>query len=438
MISRQSLAFIKILNCLWYLQLLASSTCSGFTLPTRPASQSTLGKSRSQHDLLYNRNHPPLGFYKRDTRTIVYASTAAKATEPVVETIQVQLSTGISAQVMTSKAIATKVLSTPSNLFASLFKFDNKKATTGRRNANTKPPLVFIHGSLHASWCWAEHYLPYFARLGYDTYALSLRGTGGTFAGEGVTKVKIGEHVEDLTSFLSYVDMDQQAKGGSATSASKVESLPPVLIAHSFGGMLVMKYLEKNLLEGENETTAWLSGVGLLCSVPPSGNGKMTGRFLKRSLVDSWKITAGLAMKKCVTNESLCRELFFGGEIKELKDGGVEDYGISTEDIKRYQGYFRRDTDAIIDLIDLAKQLPSVNTDSMGACLFKERLPPSLVVGAQNDFIVDEEGVIETAQYFGVQPTIVDSPHDVMLGARWETCAENIQLWLESNKVNNQ
>ena len=40
----------------------------------------------------------------------------------------------------------------------------------------------------------------------------------------------------------------------------------------------------------------------------------------------------------------------------------AEDYGISTNDIRRYQGYvyFRRDTDVIIDLNDLGKQLSSV------------------------------------------------------------------------------
>ena len=52
------------------------------------------------------------------------------------------------------------------------------------------------------------------------------------------------------------------------------------------------------------------------------------------------------------------------------KDRKVEDYGISTKEIRRYQAYFRRDTDAIIYLNDLAKQLPSLKTDSMGTSLF--------------------------------------------------------------------
>lgn len=48
-----------------------------------------------------------------------------------------------------------------------------------KKNPNEKieknsPPLVFIHGSFHAAWCWAEHWLPFFSQHGFDSYALSL------------------------------------------------------------------------------------------------------------------------------------------------------------------------------------------------------------------------------------------------------------------------
>jgi len=36
--------------------------------------------------------------------------------------------------------------------------------------------LVFVHGSYHAAWCWAEHWFPFFSQSGYDCYALSLLG----------------------------------------------------------------------------------------------------------------------------------------------------------------------------------------------------------------------------------------------------------------------
>jgi pimeloyl-ACP methyl ester carboxylesterase len=37
-------------------------------------------------------------------------------------------------------------------------------------------PMLFVHGMSHAAWCWEEEFIPYFTALGYDCYALSLRG----------------------------------------------------------------------------------------------------------------------------------------------------------------------------------------------------------------------------------------------------------------------
>lgn len=57
-----------------------------------------------------------------------------------------------------------------------------QKGTVGNSNTDTdkrsseNPPLVFVHGSYHAAWCWAEHWFPFFSSCGYDCYALSLLG----------------------------------------------------------------------------------------------------------------------------------------------------------------------------------------------------------------------------------------------------------------------
>lgn len=47
-----------------------------------------------------------------------------------------------------------------------------------QNNELKNPPLVFIHGSYHAAWCWAEHWLPFFSENGFDCYALSLLDQG--------------------------------------------------------------------------------------------------------------------------------------------------------------------------------------------------------------------------------------------------------------------
>ena len=45
-------------------------------------------------------------------------------------------------------------------------------------------PLLFVHGTWHAAWCWDEHFLDFFADKGYRAVALSLRGHGVNRPGE--------------------------------------------------------------------------------------------------------------------------------------------------------------------------------------------------------------------------------------------------------------
>mmetsp|Transcript_17433 Transcript_17433/g.27337 ORF Transcript_17433/g.27337 Transcript_17433/m.27337 type:complete len:413 (-) Transcript_17433:23-1261(-) len=341
-------------------------------------------------------------------------------------TRQIQLGSGTIAEVIT--CIPPKKTASPDmleNIFSSLFGNDNTSSSSSSKN--NKPTLAFLHGSFHASWCWAEKYMPYFASLGYPCVAFSLQGTGGTPVMEmGVTKVKIASHVADLNAFLKGLSDDDTATLGLGLG----DDPKIVLVGHSFGGLTIMKWLEQayngdnNNDDDDNNTNnsidVNLAGVGLMCSVPPSGNGAMTMRFIRRSLRDAWKITAGFVMKKAITDKAICRDLFFGGT--------EDDNGISDEDVERYQSYFQRDTVATIDLGDLAKKLPSALADEeTGRAPFVDRLPPVFVVGATEDFIVDREGVDETARYMGLEkPLIVDSPHDVMLGRRWNNGANAI------------
>lgn len=281
------------------------------------------------------------------------------------------------------------------------------------------PPLLFLHGSFHGAWCWTEKYFQYFVDKGYPVVAPSWRGTGGTYAGDGVKKVQIAQHVADFNALLKRLP--------EVTTSTE----PPVIICHSFGGVAVMKALEE-----DPSLCGRLGGVVMMCSVPPSGNGKLTIRTMRRSLKDSYKITMGFAAKRCIKKEDLCRDLFFGGTKDLLPDGTMDNQGIPSEDVKRYQSYFARDSAAIIDLLDLAKKLPSATVDKDGRAAYVAQLPPSMVLGATRDFIVDSEGVEETARYFGVSsPILVDSPHDVMLGRNWEYSAEALATWLRDTKL---
>lgn len=244
---------------------------------------------------------------------------------------------------------------------------------------------------------------------------------------KGVKKVKIESHVADLDSFLRGLSSKSKCNLGLDLG----DKPQIVLVGHSFGGLTIMKWLEQYYSESTNRTDVNLAGVGLLCSVPPSGNGPMTIRYLFRSLSDSWKITVGFAMKKAIVDKALCRQLFFGGELP--------DSGISDGDLERYQSYFERDTAATIDLGDLAGKLPSILVDKKtGNAPFVSYLQQlalkPYVLGASDDFIVDKEGVSETGRYMGLDEQdidIVDSPHDVMLGKKWQSGANAILQWVK-------
>lgn len=278
--------------------------------------------------------------------------------------------------------------------------------------------------------------MPYFASLGYPCVALSLQGTGGTPAvPEGAKKVKISNHVDDWNAFLEGLGDNSDGALGLGLGIN-----PQIaLIGHSFGGLTIMKWLEQYYSQSPNEDDDTqhqpkqqinLGGVALLCSVPPSGNGPMTLRYLLRSFVDSYKITVGFAMKKAIVDKPLCRDLFFGGN--------DDDNGISDQDLERYQSYFERDTVATIDLADLATKLPSLLVDKQsGNAPFAKQLQTlplkPLVVGTLDDFIVDRKGVDETSRYMGIKGggLMVDSPHDVMLGNKWRNGADAILNWVK-------
>ncbi|CAJ1950818.1 unnamed protein product [Cylindrotheca closterium] len=127
---------------------------------------------------------------------------------------------------------------------------------------------------------------------------------------------------------------------------------------------------------------------------------------------------------------------------------------LSDSDIQKYQEFFARDTKVSTDTKNLP--WPSMKMDRLGRASYVNELPPCLVVGGTQDFMVDEKGCIETANYFGLmqengeeatreitieekrQQTkrmgllMVDAPHDLMLVPQWKDIADELQAWIQS------
>lgn len=316
---------------------------------------------------------------------------------PAIHDVRVDLSNGIRAQVLHASP---------------------KNPTTSH------PPIVFLHGSFHGPWAFQEHFFPFFLVRGHPVCAYAWRGTSGTFAGADVKKVKAEQHVDDLNCFFQQLP-----------SILK-NNRKPIVICHSFGGILFLKYLEylSSTTTKPTKLSDRFAGIIMLSSVPPSGHKEMTKRIMKRSWRDTWKIVRGIPMKGALTNARLCRDLFFD-DPPPLENDDDDHVGVSDEDLARFQAHFVQDSKVTVDTADLASNLPA--KDSVGRAIFALDLPPALVIGATRDIIVDYEAVEEMSRYFGLNlpPTLVDSCHDSMLGRNWPKAAEEIHRWIRNNHL---
>ncbi|XP_068636824.1 uncharacterized protein [Aristolochia californica] len=276
----------------------------------------------------------------------------------------------------------------------------------GHKNGTfSKPPLVFVHGSFHAAWCWAPHWLPFFSEFGYDCYALSLLGQGESNVPEGPAAGTLQTHASNIADFI----------------LKEVRS-PPVLIGHSFGGLIVQIYISNMIPPHEphnhfsydkDNLYPALTGAVLVCSVPPSGNGGLVWRYLLSKPVAAIKVTLSLAAKAFAISLPLCKETFFSP--------GMED-----NIVKRYQELMKGSSK--VPLFDLKKLNVSLPSPSVPGDFIE-----LLVLGASDDFIVDVEGLNETARHYGVPPVCIDGvAHDMMLDVSWKKGAQVILSWLNS------
>ena len=99
-------------------------------------------------------------------------------------------------------------------------------APTGR------PPLLMVHGIAHAAWCFAENWLPAAAAAGFPSYAVSLRGHGGSAGGRRLRRTLTRDYVHDVMQTITELPE------------------PPVLIGHSMGAIVAQLVAERYPLRG--------------------------------------------------------------------------------------------------------------------------------------------------------------------------------------------
>lgn len=285
-----------------------------------------------------------------------------------------------------------------------------------RMNKGNNVALILLHGSYHAKWCYLEHFFDYFYEnagadgQNVDVFAMDFRGQGesGMKKDGGNVAGTLERHAEDVREYAKYI------RGGK-----KYEKV--LVVGHSFGGLIAQKVFaeDDDSDDDEREKEAKLfDGMILLASVPPTGNSEMVKRFLKKDLWKSMKITYAFISKQFGADSKSCRECFFSKEVEE-------------KDIKKYMRLINDSSKArLLDLKKLNEELPIVDK-SKGRQKGKEKV---LVIGGKDDYVVDAEGVRETAEFWQVEANLIEGlAHDVMLDAKWQTVAERMMQFVNSS-----
>lgn len=255
--------------------------------------------------------------------------------------------------------------------------------------------MLFVHGSLHAAWCF-RFFQPFFAERGHQTFAISLRGAGLSQSEEEGTSITIEQHIADLNALVDTLNLPQ----------------PPIIIGHSMGGFILQKWVEQGTFNP--------SKMVLIASNPPSGFSKTPFRLLfKLGIPKSVRLTLGFARKLCATDINVCREMFFS----EKDSPGFQEEIEGDHALSEYMQLLQL-TKKTLDRKCL--RVPITNTGTLYGKV--------LVVGAELDCLVDDEGLEETAHFWGTEPyAFPNAPHDLMLYSRWKDVAEYINEGLNKS-----
>ena len=240
-------------------------------------------------------------------------------------------------------------------------------------------PLLFVHGMFCTASSWDKHFLGYFARHGYASHAVNLRGHGNSDGKERLRWTRIAEFVEDV----------EQAVGELPA--------PPVIIGHSMGGFITQKYLE------DHDARAAV----LLSSPSPSGMLPTVIRKALKHPLTLAKINLTLNLRHFIATPKLALDAFFSDELPEAQ---LIEYWKQMQD------------DSVMAFLDMiALDLPRP----------EKVKTPILVIGAGRDNMIAPRENEETARAYNTQPVFVPNvAHNSMLEVRWQRVADCILSWL--------
>jgi pimeloyl-ACP methyl ester carboxylesterase len=241
-------------------------------------------------------------------------------------------------------------------------------------------PMLFVHGMSHAAWCWEEEFIPYFTALGYDCYALSLRGHGASEGAERLRWSSIKEYEQDVEWAIR-----------------KIGKLP-IVFGHSMGGFILQKYILKHDI-----LPAYIG----VAAVPNTG---MLRGALNLLSSYPWAFLMGnltLSTLPFVQSEAIVRDMCLTP-------------GASTEKVREVQSRLQGESyRAFLDMV-LLNHHAARKVDT-----------PMLHLHTTLDKVLFEPEMRACAEKFGADyHQFSNVGHDMFLDDNWREVADYISAWL--------
>ena len=249
----------------------------------------------------------------------------------------------------------------------------------------TGAPILFVHGAFAGAWMWREVFMPFFARRGRASAAVSLRGHGGSEGRAALRQARLSNLRDDLErAFAEFPE-------------------PPVVVAHSLGGLLAQQLVGRErmralvLLGSLPPEGLWLESPRLAFTDPHIWLEAVTG-----SVADSRR-TIGLAAHELLFSEGLPREK-----------------------VARYAALMAPEAPrALVDA-----HVPGLIVPAFLAGI------PSLVVGGDRDRLVWRVSTLRTALYHGAEHRTAEGMgHFLQLDIGAEGVARGVLDWLDDRDL---
>lgn len=233
-------------------------------------------------------------------------------------------------------------------------------------------PLLFVHGAWHGAWCWEEYLIPWFVARGYPCHAVDLRGHGGSPIDGSLRFARIQHYVDDVHTIVDQLTRE------------------PVVVAHSMGGLVVQRLLER----------IDLPGAVLLAPTPVGGVWRATLRVMRRHPMAFASANLRWRLWPLVSSVARAHDLLLAPDAPP-------------DEVRRHASRLQDESYlAYLDMLFVTRPRPPlVHTDVA-------------VIAGDRDRIFSVSELRRTAAAYGAPFHVVEgAAHDLMLDPTWERVA---------------